>query len=84
MPVINDIDVQAPQDTTAAVRANPQLGQATFPVNGSWQRGCRLTAQTETLKQAGKRNDTRIARHASRSPFRDTLVSPVDVVTTLA
>lgn len=40
MSVINDIDVQAFKDTTAAVRANPQLGQATFSVNGS----CRAAA----------------------------------------
>ncbi|OMI35467.1 hypothetical protein [Streptomyces sparsogenes] len=58
MSVINDIDVQALQDTTAAVRASPQLGQATFSVNGSWQGGCRLTAQTGALTQRGERDDT--------------------------
>ncbi|MFJ6452677.1 hypothetical protein ACIQNV_39495 [Streptomyces hydrogenans] len=49
MTVINDVDVQALKDTTAAVEANPLLGQVSFSVDGAWQGGCRLTAQTGTL-----------------------------------
>ncbi|MEU9060057.1 OsmC family protein [Streptomyces sp. NPDC048430] len=67
MTVINDIDVQALQDTAAAVKANPRLGQATFSVDGSWQGGCRLTAQTGALTQGGERDDSRVAKYVMSS-----------------
>ncbi|MER7794380.1 OsmC family protein [Streptomyces sp. NPDC097640] len=84
MSLINDIDVQALRDTTAAVRANPELGRATFSVNGSWQGGCRLTAQTGPLTAGGERDDKRVARYVMRSdepaPLlgTDTAVSPAE------
>ncbi|GHH91705.1 OsmC family protein [Streptomyces capillispiralis] len=84
MSVINDIDVQAFKDTTAAVRANPQLGQATFSVNGSWQGGCRLTARTGALTQGGERDETRTARYVMSSDEptallgTDSAVSPAE------
>ncbi|MFI6121660.1 OsmC family protein [Streptomyces sp. NPDC051064] len=67
MTVINDIDVQVLQDTAAAVKANPRLGQATFSVDGSWQGGCRLTAQTGALTQGGERDDSRVAKYVMSS-----------------
>lgn len=84
MTVINDIDVQALQDTTAAVQANSQLGQATFSVNGSWQGGCRLTAQTGTLTAGGERDESRVAKYVMSSDEptallgSDTAVSPAE------
>ncbi|MFE5392948.1 OsmC family protein [Streptomyces sp. NPDC056568] len=74
MSVINDIDVQALQTNTAAVRANPQLGQATFSVNGSWRGGCRLTAQTGALTQGREQDDTRIARYVMSGDEPTTLL----------
>ncbi|MGW1848798.1 OsmC family protein [Streptomyces sp. NPDC001966] len=82
MSVINDIDVQALQDTTAAVAADPKLGQATFSVNGSWQGGCRLTAHTGALTAGGERDEKRVAQFvmSSDEPVAllgtDTAVSP--------
>ncbi|MFF3129738.1 OsmC family protein [Streptomyces sp. NPDC057908] len=82
MSVINDIDVQALRDTTAAVAADPKLGQATFSVNGSWQGGCRLTAQTGALTAGGERDEKRVAQFvmSSDEPVAllgtDTAVSP--------
>lgn len=84
MSLINDIDVQGLRDTTTAVRANPQLGQATFSVNGAWQGGCRLTAQTGALTQGGERDESRVARYvmSSHGPAAllgtDTAVSPAE------
>ncbi|MFE8989958.1 OsmC family protein [Streptomyces collinus] len=84
MTVINDIDVQALEDTTAAVEANPQLGQATFSVDGAWQGGCRLTAQTGALTQAGERDESRVAKYTMSSDEpaallgTDTAVSPAE------
>ncbi|MET9085870.1 OsmC family protein [Streptomyces sp. NPDC004237] len=84
MTVINDIDVQALDDTTAAVEANPRLGQATFSVDGSWQGGCRLTAQTGTLTQGGERDESRVAKYVMSSDEpaallgTDTAVSPAE------
>lgn len=84
MSLINDIDVQALRDTKAAVRANPALGQATFSVDGSWQGGCRLTAQTGALTAGGERDDKRVARYvmSSDEPVAllgsDTAVSPAE------
>ncbi|MCF1596957.1 OsmC family protein [Streptomyces muensis] len=82
MSVINEIDVQALQDTTAAVRANPALAQATVSVDGSWQGGCRLAAQTGATTQGGVRDESRVAKFemSSDEPARllgtDTAVSP--------
>ncbi|MEU9530419.1 OsmC family protein [Streptomyces sp. NPDC048210] len=84
MSVINDIDVQALEDTTAAVRADPRLGRATFSVNGSWQGGCRLTAQTGALTLGGERDETRVARYVMSSDEpaallgTDSAVSPAE------
>ncbi|RXS88445.1 OsmC family peroxiredoxin [Streptomyces sp. TM32] len=86
MSVINEVDVQALQDTTAAVQANPKLGQATFSLNGSWQGGCRLTAETGAMTQGGERDQTRVARYvmSSDEPVAllgtDTAVSPGEYV----
>ncbi|WKX23242.1 MULTISPECIES: OsmC family protein [unclassified Streptomyces] len=84
MSLINDIDVQALRDTKAAVRANPELGQAKFTVNGSWQGGCQLTAQTGALTAGGERDDKRVAQYtmSSDEPVAllgsDTAVSPAE------
>ncbi len=86
MTMINEIDVQAIQDTTAAVRAHPGLGQATFSVDGSWQGGCRLTARTGTLTQGGERDDSRVAKFVMSSDEptallgTDSAVSPGEYV----
>ncbi|GGR53846.1 OsmC family protein [Streptomyces roseolus] len=84
MTVVDDIDVHALKDTTAAVAANLQLGQVTFSVDGAWQGGCRLTAQTGALTQADERDESRVAKHAMSSDESaallgtDTAVSPAE------
>ncbi|MFD8951969.1 OsmC family protein [Streptomyces xanthophaeus] len=84
MSTLNEIDVQALKDTTAAVRATPRLGRATFSVNGSWQGGCRLTTQTGALTQGGERDETRISQYVMSSDEptallgSDTAVSPAE------
>ncbi|MFE7331977.1 OsmC family protein [Streptomyces sp. NPDC057565] len=84
MTVVNDIDVQALKDTTAAVEANPQLAQATFSVDGAWQGGCRLTARTGALTQAGEQDASRVAKYTMSSDEpaallgTDTAVSPAE------
>ncbi|QOV35007.1 OsmC family protein [Streptomyces ferrugineus] len=86
MTVINDIDVQALKDTTAAVEADPRLGRATFSVDGTWQGGCRLTARTGALAQGGEQDETRIAKYTMSSDEptvllgTDTAVSPAEYV----
>ncbi|MFD0371153.1 OsmC family protein [Streptomyces sp. NPDC127114] len=84
MSLINDIDVQALKETTTAVEADPRLGEATFSVNGAWQGGCRLTAQTGALTTGGERDETRVAKYtiSSDEPVAllgtDTAVSPAE------
>ncbi|MDO0916727.1 OsmC family protein [Streptomyces sp. DT2A-34] len=71
---------------TAAVRAEPKLGQATISVNGSWQGGVRLAAQTGAMTQGGERDETRVAKFAMSSDEpagllgTDTAVSPGEYV----
>ncbi len=52
MSVVNEIDVKALRETIDAVRATPKLGQVTFAVDGTWQGGFRIKAQTGALTQA--------------------------------
>ncbi|MCF1595198.1 OsmC family protein [Streptomyces muensis] len=86
MSVINEIDVQALQDITTAVQAEPELGQATLSVNGSWQGGLRLAAQTGAMTQGGERDETRAAKFTMRSDEpagllgTDTAVSPGEYI----
>ncbi|MFJ8855929.1 OsmC family protein [Streptomyces sp. NPDC102437] len=82
MSAINEIDVNALNDTIDAVRANPKLGQVTFAIDGSWQGGCRLDAQTAALTQGGERDEKRSAQYTMSSDEpsallgTDTAVSP--------
>ncbi|EKX65077.1 OsmC family protein [Streptomyces ipomoeae] len=82
MPVVNEIDVNALNDTIDAVRTGPKLGQVTFAVDGSWQGGCRLDTQTGALAQGGELDEKRVAQYTMSSDEpaallgTDTAVSP--------
>ncbi|WP_435881189.1 hypothetical protein [Streptomyces bobili] len=62
MSVVNEIDVKALQETIDAVRATPKLGQVTFAVDGTWQGGFRIKAQTGALTQGGERDEQRVVK----------------------
>ncbi|MFJ6636724.1 OsmC family protein [Streptomyces sp. NPDC091376] len=62
MSVINEIDVDALQDSIDTLRTNPTLARATFAVDGSWQGGYRITTRTGALSQGGERDATRVAK----------------------
>lgn len=86
MSVVNEIDAEALKDTIDAVRTTPRLGRVTFAVDGSWQGGCRLDAQTAALTQGGERDEKRVAKYemSSDEPIAllgtDTAVSPGEYV----
>jgi uncharacterized OsmC-like protein len=50
---INGVDVVALKDTIEAVRNERALGEVTFAVDGSWDGGFRLKAETGTMIQGG-------------------------------
>ncbi|MDX3531474.1 OsmC family protein [Streptomyces sp. ID05-39B] len=86
MSVVNEIDVKALQETIDAVRATPKLGQVTFAVDGTWQGGFRIKAQTGALTQGGERDEQRVAKYTMTSDEptallgTDTAVSPAEYV----
>ena len=86
MSVVNEIDVKALRETIDAVRATPKLGQVTFAVDGTWQGGFRIKAQTGALTQGGERDEQRVAKHTMTSDEptallgTDTAVSPAEYV----
>src|SRR5690242_18510743 len=85
-PAFNEIDVEALHDTIDAVRATPSLAQVTSAIDGSWQGGCRLDAQTGAVTQGGERDEKRVAKYtmSSDEPIAllgtDTAVSPGEYV----
>ncbi|MBI0376066.1 OsmC family protein [Streptomyces albiflaviniger] len=62
MSVINEIDVNALQETIDTFRSNSTLPQATFAIDGSWKGGYRITTRTGALTQGGERDETRAAQ----------------------
>lgn len=86
MPVISEIDPHALQESADAIRARPELGQATFAVGGSWQGGYRITTRTGALTQGGESDRTRVAKFemSSDEPTAalgtDTAPSPAEYV----
>ncbi|WP_416972187.1 OsmC family protein [Streptomyces sp. 4F14] len=86
MPTGDQIDLKALQDTVDAVRANPELGRATFTVEGSWQGGFRAATHTGALTMGGERDESRVAKFqmSSDEPHAamgtDTAPSPLEFV----
>ncbi|MFF3559255.1 OsmC family protein [Streptomyces sp. NPDC002574] len=86
MTVINEIDVDALQNSVDTIRARPALGRATFAVDGSSRGGYRVTTRTGALTQGGERDGTRVAKFEMHSDEpvaalgTDTAPSPAEYV----
>ncbi|TDD48129.1 OsmC family protein [Saccharopolyspora elongata] len=84
--VINGVDRDALNATLDAVRDQPELAQVTFTLGTSWAGGCRQTATTGEVRQAGHRVEDRTARYTLESDEpaallgTDTAASPGEYV----
>lgn len=80
--VTNGVDVGALHETIEAVRNERALGEVTFSVDGTWNGGFRLTAETGTMTQAGVADASRSGKFSMTSDEpsallgSDTAVSP--------
>lgn len=84
--VVNGVDLDAMTETIDAVRGDRNLGEVTFSVNGEWQGGFRVDAQTGSLVQGGQSDTSRAAKFSMSSDEpasllgTDTAVSPAEYV----
>ncbi|WP_031465348.1 OsmC family protein [Sciscionella sediminilitoris] len=70
----NGIDSAALEQTIAAVRERPELGQVTFTLGADWPGGCRQQGSTGELRQAGEPVADRTARYRFTSDEPEALL----------
>ena len=64
---LNGVDVVALNNTIEAVRNERSLGEVTFAVDGSWEGGFRLQAETGTMVQGGTPDPSRSGKFRMES-----------------
>ena len=64
---VNGVDVEALKDTIEAVRNERSIGEVTFTVDGSWDGGFRLKAETGTMTQGGIADPSRAGKFQMES-----------------
>lgn len=72
--VTNGVDLNALQTTVEAVREDRGLGEVTFSLNGTWDKGFRLNASTGTLIQGGVPDESRAGRYELHSDEPEALL----------